>query len=236
MNWRLGILLTGLILANCSAEPQLAKPDGAQPVRIDHVILGTSDLVVGMATLEALTGVRPVLGGEHPGRGTRNALLSLGAGTYLELLAPNPNESVASADVAELKALDSLEPLGWAVGVEDVADVRSDLAKRGLALTNTEPGSRRRSDGSVIEWETFGFEDLENPLAPFFIHWKQALLHPARTSPGGCKLISLKLFEPDPQALAAAIRPLRLGARVKKGRKQAMEVDLDCPSGRVKLR
>ena len=203
---------------------------------IDHVIVGTNDLDAGMAELEALTGVRPAIGGEHPGRGTRNALLSLGSGTYLELLAPNPNEPLASADVAELSALKTLRPLGWAAGVEDVVGVRSELARQGLVLSKSEPGSRRRPDGTVLHWETFGYEGFGHSLAPFFIHWKQANLHPARTSPGDCKLNALKLFDPRPDGLAAALRPLRLNVTVESGSEQAMEVQLDCHKGKVTLR
>jgi len=57
--------------------------------RVDHVIVSIDSLERGMAMLEQRTGVAPMMGAVHPGRGTRNALLSLGPTTYLELLAPN---------------------------------------------------------------------------------------------------------------------------------------------------
>jgi hypothetical protein len=57
----------------------------ASAAQIDHVILGIDDLDRGVKAFEAATGVKPVYGGKHPG-GTRNALVSLGDGIYLEQL------------------------------------------------------------------------------------------------------------------------------------------------------
>jgi len=98
----------------------------ASAAQIDHVILGVDDLDRGVKAFEAATGVKPVYGGKHPG-GTHNALVSLGEGMYLEILAVQPGVTV-EGNYARLKEMKTLTPIGWAVSSKDSAELRSFFA------------------------------------------------------------------------------------------------------------
>lgn len=193
-----------LFLAACGAS----RP----AYHVDHVILGVADLDAGMRELEARTGIRATLGGNHP-EGTRNALVSLGPSTYLELLAPSPGAD--SADIRELRRLSSLTPLAVAIAAPDIAKARARLA--GAQPSEPQPGSRTTTTGVALRWTTFGIATADEV---FFIHWDDPATHPARTTPGGCRLVELRT-KPLPIAIESVVQhtgarlavTLRCGAR-----------------------
>ena len=194
---------------------------------VDHVMLGISDLDRGIRELESLTGVRAVLGGEHPGRGTHNALVSLGTDTYIEVIAPRAGATV-SADLADLAKLEHLTPVGWAVGAS-----REQVERGGIKTTVPRAGSRKQPSGNVLHWETFELaERLDNAL--FFIQWRDPAKHPAKTSPGGCSLGGIEFDDPKADELTRVIRALGLDFPVASGT-PAMRVTLRCGERTVRL-
>ncbi|MEO6581690.1 MAG: VOC family protein [Sphingomicrobium sp.] len=225
MSFRACLLV--LVLVGCSAR----EPDAL--TRVDHVIVGVGNLEHGMAEIERLTGVRPVIGGVHPGAGTRNALPSLGEGTYLEIFAPNSAEPIASAEVERLRVLRRPTPIGWAVSANDAKAFGSALKPAGIELTQPEPGSRRKPDGTMLSWVTYGLANFDHPLAPFFIVWAKPSQHPSRTSPSGCTLQSLNISDPAAIPLRRAVEPLRVPVNVSVGARPGMKLILSCPRGEV---
>src|SRR4029077_19669601 len=61
--------------------------------QVDHLVYATPDLQLGIETAEQLFGVRATPGGQHPGEGTRNALIALGPSSYFEIIGPDPEQA-----------------------------------------------------------------------------------------------------------------------------------------------
>ena len=81
------------LAAGASFAPSLTWGADFPPL-LDHFILGCDDLDRGIDFVEKQTGVRAAFGGVHPGRGTRNALLSLGDENTWRLWRPIPGNKV----------------------------------------------------------------------------------------------------------------------------------------------
>src|SRR5258708_27228281 len=173
-------MLPPVLLLVAMASAALGK--AATPLHVDHVILGVGDLDAGIRELEIRTGIHAVRGGQHPGRGTQNALASLGSQTYLELLAPQPGLKL-EGELAELAKLKTLTPVGFAVFAPDVEAVRSQLQRDGVKTTEPQAGSRVTPSGTTLHWQTFSILEPRLADAPFFIHLDDLTVHPAKTSP-----------------------------------------------------
>lgn len=182
------------------------------PSSLDHILLGCSDLDVGIAFAAASTGVQPQFGGVHPGRGTRNALLSLGELQYLEIIAPDPKQTGLQPwpvqRITELKQLSSPRLIGWAVHVADIDALARKFHEAGLATQPIIPGSRKRDDGRVLNWKTLNLTIDRDGILPFFIQWSADSPHPSADVPDGCRLESFVAAGPNPGELATVFQQL----------------------------
>jgi len=223
-------LHAGFLVLLCSG---LTSEAVAAVAQVDHILLGIDDLDRGIQQFEQLTGVRPVKGGKHP-RGTHNALVSLGDGTYLEILAVQPDVEPPK-DYADLKQLHSLTPIGCAVSSTDSAQLRNRLIAAGLAVTESSEGSRTTPAGTTLSWQTFGLKD-EFEEAPFFIVWSPQSAHPSTTSPTGCKLQQWRVAGPHLKNLEQLRSALELRVEVAESKSTALRVSLQCPKGTVEFK
>jgi hypothetical protein len=185
------------------------------PPDLDHLLLGTSDLDHGIDFVVGTTGVRAAGGGVHPGRGTRNALLSLGPGRYLEIIAPDPGQAVQPP--MGLGRLKEPRLVGWAVHTRDLDAVAHRLQEAGIPFDGPTPGSRVRPDGATLQWRTLRLPDDRGGLLPFFIEWGHESTHPSVDAPTGCQLAQISWTAPEPAALRSLFSRMGLEAAVEKG-------------------
>jgi hypothetical protein len=202
--------------------------------QIDHVVLAISDLARGSAQLAAACGVEPVKGGQHPNRGTQNALLSAGSRVYLEVLAPQEAAEL-SAEYKELRTVAELRPVDWAVSTRDAAATVRTLKAAGFKVSEPEAGSRKTPQGKLLRWKTFGVTGPELQLAPFFIEWDAASPHPSTTSPQGCSLQSVELQTPHDAELRRLLSLLHVTAKVIHAETPMLVVTLQGKSGLARL-
>jgi hypothetical protein len=202
---------------------------------LDHVLVGAADLESGIRELASLTGVTPARGGQHPGRGTQNALLGLGPHTYLELIAPVPGAPPGGM-AQQLAGLRALTPVGWAIGLHHGAAAVRRLEAAGLHAGPFTPGARERPDGRRLAWRTAELLPGSD-LNPFLIEWSAGTTHPASDSPAGCALVSLTILGSAAatghlERLAAALgEPVTVQAAAA----PVLRLELRCPAGRVVL-
>jgi len=188
------------------------------PTVLDHILLGSSDLEAGVAFVNQQTGVTAAFGGVHPGRGTRNALLSLGGRHYLEIIAPDPAQTGAP-DHYGLKKLTAPRLVGWAARPGDLNAFAARLRNANLAFDGPTPGARKRPDGRLLEWKTLNLQDDRAGLLPFFIEWSAETVHPSVDAPAGCKILRFEISVPDGAELQRISTLLDLDISITHGEK-----------------
>jgi hypothetical protein len=199
----------------------------------DHILLGVSDLEVGIRKIEEQTGVRAKLGGAHPGRGTRNALLSLGRLHYLEIIAPDPAQ-VDHPDELGLAQLSSPRIVQWAIHTEDIAAVKHLAEEGGIKTIGPQPGSRQRPDGKRLQWQTLGIEEM-TPLVPFFIQWEAGSPHPSSDAPQLGAAKSLHFETPQPEELRRILHGVAIKADIRKSDSPCIKLIVQTASGAITM-
>ena len=226
------------LLAACAfAAAAPLDADGALPDRVDHLVYATPDLAVGIDTAERLFGVRASPGGQHPGEGTRNALLALGPASYFEIIGPDPEQPAPKR--ARRFGIDEIRAprlTTWVAKGADLEKFASDAAARGVNLGGVISGSRKRPDGVVLSWRyTDPRVILADRLVPYFIDWG-ASPHPSATAPKGVTLLGLRAAHPEADRVQGMLRQLGLDLAVGRGPNPALIATFDSPKGRVELR
>ncbi|MET9385119.1 VOC family protein [Streptomyces sp. NPDC002928] len=172
---------------------------------LDHLVLATPDLVATVADFARRTGVTPAPGGVHVGLGTRNHLVGLGGTNYLEIIGPDPEQPEPSGPRPfGVDGLAAPRTITWAISPSDLDATVAAARARGYDPGDVRAMSRRRPDGTLLEWRlTDGASAHPSGLVPFLIDWG-ASAHPSASGLPVTPLLALSATAPDPDE----IRPL----------------------------
>lgn len=155
-------------------------------MQLDHLsyVAGPEGLASCVQRLGARLGAGFTDGGLHPSFGTRNFVLPLADGCYLEVVGALDHPAVDRAPfgrAVRARADEGGGWLTWVVRVDEIASVEHRLERRAAA------GHRRRPDGVDLRWQQIGVNDVAiDRQLPFFVHWDvPADAHP---SAGGSRV------------------------------------------------
>jgi hypothetical protein len=223
-------LTTAGALAQAAARSDLLA-------RIDHLVYATPDLNAGIEAIEKLTGVRATPGGQHPGRGTRNALIALGPTSYLEIIGPDLEQPAPpSPRTFGIDGLKAPRLARWVVQGQNLERLATEASGKGIPLGEVTSGKRERPDGVLLTWRyTDPHVDLADGLVPFFIDWGESP-HPAASAAKGLTLVALRAEHPAPARVRKILTSLGLDLPLRTGRAPALVATIDSPRGRVELR
>jgi len=161
-------------------------------MELDHLcyVAGPEGLGACVQRLGAKLGAGFLDGGIHPRVGTRNYVLPLNNGCYLEVVEALDHPAVETAPfgrAVKRRTETGGGWLGWVVRVDDIGVIEKRLERPAV------DGHRVRPDGFDLRWKQLGVNDMAaNPHFPFFIHW---LSEPSEHPSAGAATVTLKGLE-----------------------------------------
>jgi hypothetical protein len=192
---------------------------------IDHLVNAAPGLPAAVADIEQRFGVRARAGGRHIGLGTHNALLALGAQTYLEIIAPDPGQP----DSVSRGGLGS-----WALACDDIDAAVARARSRGYDPGEVADGQRVGPTGTLLRWR-LTLSAMAGGLIPFLISWGDTE-HPARSAPRGLSLETFHVEHPDPPSLAPLLTALGADVEIRPAAAAVLVARLSGPNGSKVLR
>jgi hypothetical protein len=197
---------------------------------IDHLVYACPDLDEAVAEITRLTGVRPQAGGQHPGLGTHNALLSLGDRTYLEIIAPDPAQpATGQQQPFGLGHLTAPALRAWAAAPQDLDAAVRQAHAEGFDYGDVVTRHRRTLDDGELSWRMTTYpHDGAVAVIPFLIDWGSAR-HPAQTAPSGLRLTEFRILDPDPEHVIRQLRATGIDLPVEHADTPALRAVLTGP-------
>ena len=204
--------------------------------RVDHLVYATPDLDRGIAEIEKLVGVRATLGGKHPGRGTRNAFIALGPNSFLEIVAPDPDQPPPKEPRPFFQGPYGIKLVRWFINSRDIDAHSGRGRQQGRALRRSETGQQTEAGwGSSFVAVHRPVETRGRRRRAF--HYRLGRhTSPSQSAAKGATLIRLRAEHPDPRYAKRLLLALGLKLPVEKANRPALIATIEGPRGRVELK
>ena len=179
--------------------------------RIDHIVIGATNLILGTKTLETRLSTKFSPGGEHKTMGTHNKLLKLQSNIYLEIISNNPNVSKPSRqrwfslDESSIKEKIKKSPrlLCW---VLEVDNIENTVKKCGY-----NPGEILQLSRDELTWKVTVPSNgklVENGVLPVLIEWPSNQHPSKKLNNSKVSINKISLSHPEPYKIKSIISNL----------------------------
>lgn len=204
--------------------------------KIDHIVYAVKDLEKSVESFKKATNLQVFYGGEHPDRGTHNAILRIGDKTYLEFLAKKKStESVHNQTWMGLDLFQEDKITRWALASDNVEQEATFLKKYDEGLAKIVIGSRASNDGAMLNWlMTSALPTPEVEPAPFLIDWKNSN-HPTKGLPLECKMKSFTIEHPQSELIKKLLEKLNCPFDIFTSNDTSIKLSLETPLGDITL-
>lgn len=206
--------------------------------KIDHIVYTVPNLETAIEDLSIRLGVKPIIGGRHDTQGTKNALINLDNGAYLEILAADDeNTAIAPPRWMGIDMLTGPKITRWALKSDDLGADAAILKRADPAFGEIKAGSRQRPDGSWLRWKLImPTTTPEVDVLPFMVDWSGSDVHPHDVLPdSGCSIINLFATHPAPDDIKGILTKLGWAMPVLEEPEVGLRLVLRCPAGIVEL-
>lgn len=203
---------------------------------IDHLVYATQDVDRTVEELAGRLGVVAAAGGRHLGYGTRNALLSLGSGVYLEIIGPDAGQPRPIRGYwYGIENIKTPRLVTWTARLEHIERVAAHAHAKGYETGDVHKVFRETPEGDRLSWRLTYPTGAGDGLVPNLIEWDPGCPHPSESAPEGAELVELRGFHPDPPAIQAMLEALGVELSVYKATRPSLSALLETPLGPVDL-
>ncbi len=201
--------------------------------KTDHIVYTVPNLEAAIDEFEKLSGMRPVFGGYHTTKGTKNALINLGNDCYLEILAIDEvNTQVKPPRWMGVDLVKIPEITRWSLKSNQLHQDRKILQKYHPEMGVIQGGQRQTATGDTLTWEMI--LPLATPLVevvPFMTDWQHSTIHPTHNLPQQCELIELLFTHPHPTTIQEIFSELNIDILIQKAEKATIRAKIKSPNG-----